>query len=109
MILEQDSKPSNELKHTPLAATLSKEILLFDGTKTPFAQKIYAIVAKIPIGKTLSYTQVAIAAGNPKAARAIGNIMNKNRDMHVPCHRVVRSDGSIGGYAFGGKRKKDAS
>lgn len=78
----------------------------FQGMQTPFAQRVYAIVAKIPKGKTLSYKQVASAAGRPNAARAVGNIMNKNRDARVPCHRVVKADGTAGGYAWGSAKKK---
>lgn len=70
-------------------------------------EKVYEIVSKIPKGFVMTYGQVAVLAGNPKASRAVGNILNKNRDTQkVPCHRVVRSDGSISGYAFGGGRVK---
>lgn len=79
----------------------------FNGIQTPFAQHVYLVVSKIPKGKTLSYTQVARAAGRPNAARAVGNIMNKNRDSRVPCHRVVNSDGSVGGYAWGSTKKRN--
>jgi methylated-DNA-[protein]-cysteine S-methyltransferase len=71
-----------------------------------FTEKVYAVVAKIPRGKTLTYKQVAERAGNPRAYRAVGNIMNKNPDTKkVPCHRVVRSDGDTGGYASGRAKK----
>ena len=71
-----------------------------------FKEKVYAVVAKIPKGQTMTYQQVARLAGSPKAYRAVGNIMNKNPDTQkVPCHRVVRSDGSPGGYARGTSRK----
>lgn len=71
-----------------------------------FKEKVYAVVAKIPKGKTMTYQQVAQLAGSPMAYRAVGNIMNKNPDTKkVPCHRVVRSDGTPGGYARGTNRK----
>lgn len=71
-----------------------------------FKEKVYAVVAKIPKGQTMTYQQVARLAGSPKAYRAVGNIMNKNPDTaKVPCHRVVRSDGTPGGYAQGTSRK----
>lgn len=70
-----------------------------------FKERVLKVVAKIPKGKTLSYKEVARRAGNPRAARAVGNIMNKNYDPKVPCHRVIRSDGSIGGYRSGAKKK----
>jgi methylated-DNA-[protein]-cysteine S-methyltransferase len=70
-----------------------------------FRQRVLKIVQKIPEGKVLSYVQVAKAVGSPRAWRAVGNILNKNRNPQIPCHRVVRSDGKIGGYAKGTKKK----
>jgi O-6-methylguanine DNA methyltransferase len=66
-----------------------------------FSQKVLKIVSKIPRGKTLSYKEVAKRAGSPKAYRAVGSIMHKNRNPKVFCHRVIRSDGTVGGYAGG--------
>lgn len=63
------------------------------------------IVSKIPKGQTLTYKEVAQKAGNPKAYRAVGNILNKNYDSKIPCHRVVRSDGKTGGYNRGAQIK----
>ncbi|MDP3970494.1 MAG: MGMT family protein [bacterium] len=73
---------------------------------TEFAQKVFRIVKQIPKGETLSYKQVAILAGNEEAARAVGNILNSNYDLLIPCHRVIRSDGKIGGYNGGARKKK---
>ncbi len=71
-----------------------------------FTEKVYRVVSKIPRGKTLTYKEVACRAGNPRAYRAVGNIMHNNPDTRrVPCHRVVRSDGTPGGYASGTKQK----
>lgn len=67
-----------------------------------FAKKVYAVVRRIPKGKTMTYGQVAKKAGNPRAARAVGTIMSKNWDPEVPCHRVVRTDGKPSGYNRGG-------
>ena len=68
---------------------------------TPFSQKVYDVVSKIPKGSTLTYKEVAKRAGSSDASRAVGNILNKNYDSTIPCHRVVRSDGKIGGYNRG--------
>ncbi len=77
------------------------------GAQTPFAQEVYRIVSKIPKGKTMTYAEVARKAGKPGASRAVGSILAKNKDpKRVPCHRVIRSDGGMGGYAFGGVKKK---
>ena len=71
-----------------------------------FTARVYAVVAGIPRGKVMTYREVARAAGRPNAYRAVGNIMHNNPDMkRVPCHRVVRSDGTVGGYARGAARK----
>jgi methylated-DNA-[protein]-cysteine S-methyltransferase len=73
---------------------------------TPFGEKVYAIVAKIPKGKTMTYKQVAAKAGKPGASRAVGSLMAKNYRPNVPCHRVIRSDGRIGNYNRGGMLRK---
>lgn len=65
-----------------------------------------SIVRKIPKGKTLTYKQVAARAGNPLAARAVGAVMRANYDKSVPCHRVVRSDDTLGSYNRGGEERK---
>jgi methylated-DNA-[protein]-cysteine S-methyltransferase len=70
-----------------------------------FSEKVYQIVAKIPRGKVLTYKEIAKRAGSPKAYRAVGNILSKNRNLKVPCHRVIRSDGKAGGYNRGARRK----
>lgn len=66
----------------------------------PFAAKVVAVVRRIPKGQTRTYKQVARLAGRPKAYRAVGNIMNRYgiTVTGIPCHRVVRSDGTVGGY-----------
>ncbi len=74
--------------------------------KKSFTEKVRAVVKRIPKGKVLTYKQVARLAGRPLAYRAVGNIMNKNYDKNVPCHRVIKSDGTIGGYRLGGKLKE---
>ena len=66
-----------------------------------FTQKVYDVVSKIPKGSTLTYKEVAKRAGSSDASRAVGNILNKNYDSTIPCHRVVRSDGKTGGYNRG--------
>lgn len=74
-------------------------------SRRSFAEKVFAVVAKISRGETMTYKEVARRAGSPRAYRAVGNILNKNRSPKVPCHRVVRSDGDPGGFAWGRKKK----
>jgi O-6-methylguanine DNA methyltransferase len=80
-------------------------MLEFEGMKS-FKDKVYEIVAKIPKGKVLTYKEVAQRAGNKFASRAVGNILSKNYNLKIPCHRVIRSDGGLGGYNRGLKNKK---
>jgi methylated-DNA-[protein]-cysteine S-methyltransferase len=70
-----------------------------------FAQRVRAVVATIPKGQVMTYKQVAALAGSPGAYRAVGNILSKNFDPRIPCHRVVRSDGLLGGYNRGAVQK----
>jgi O-6-methylguanine DNA methyltransferase len=70
-----------------------------------FRDRVFAIVKTIPAGKTLTYKEVAIRAGNPRAYRAVGNILHTNYDPKIPCHRVVRSDGKTGGWNRGADEK----
>ncbi len=68
---------------------------------------IYELVAKIPEGKVTTYAELAEAVGKPRASRLIGNILNRNPNpIVVPCHRVVKSNGYVGGYAYGSDAKK---
>jgi len=75
-------------------------------TKINFKKSVIEIVSKITRGQVMTYKEVAICAGRPRAFRAIGNVLNKNYDPKIPCHRVIRSDGKIGGYNRGISAKK---
>jgi len=72
-----------------------------------FTEHVLAVVRRIPRGTTLTYKGVARRAGRPRAYRAVGNILNRYGGMQhgIPCHRVVKSDGSVGGYRWGKKKK----
>lgn len=71
-----------------------------------FEEKVYQIVKEIPAGKFLTYKEVAQRAGSPEAWRAVGNILAKNKSPEIPCHRIIRSDGKIGGYKYGQRKKR---
>lgn len=73
--------------------------------KKSFSDRVYSVVKNIPRGKVFTYKQVATMAGSPRAFRAVGNILNKNYDPNIPCHRVIRSDGKTGGYNRGKENK----
>ncbi|MFA5355681.1 MAG: MGMT family protein [Candidatus Paceibacterota bacterium] len=70
-----------------------------------FKEKVLKVVRKIPKGKVLTYKEVAVLCGSVRAYRAVGNVLNKNNDPEIPCHRVVRSDG-LGGYNRGRDKKR---
>ena len=74
---------------------------------TEFQQQVWALLRKIPAGRTKSYAEIAAALGNPSATRAVARACASNRlAVVIPCHRVVRSDGSLGGYRWGVERKE---
>lgn len=73
-----------------------------------FQKDVLEVVSKIPEGRVATYKKVAEALGNPKAYRAVGNVLANNpKPVEIPCHRVVKSDGKIGGYAMGSEKKKE--
>lgn len=73
---------------------------------TPFQQRVWAALRTIPAGSTWSYTELAAAAGSGSATRAVGSANGANPvSLVIPCHRVIRSDGALGGYGGGIERK----
>ncbi len=68
------------------------------GRADGFAQRVLAVVRRIPPGRVATYGDVAALAGRPAAARAVGNILGRCRNPGVPCHRVVAAGGRLGGY-----------
>lgn len=81
--------------------------ILKDRRFTDFEKAVYRAACRIPKGQTRSYAWVAKAVGAPGGARAVGNALNKNPyPGPIPCHRVIRSDGSLGGYAKGPEAKR---
>jgi AraC family transcriptional regulator of adaptative response/methylated-DNA-[protein]-cysteine methyltransferase len=79
-----------------------------DVAATAFQWRVWDALTRIPAGQTLSYRALAAKLGAPKAARAVGNACGNNRlALIVPCHRVVREDGSLGGWRWGVERKRE--
>lgn len=75
---------------------------------TLFQMKVFEVLKSIPYGHTLSYEDVAILIGKPKASRAVGNACNKNPIMIVvPCHRVIGKNGKLVGFAYGTDLKEE--
>ena len=71
-----------------------------------FKERVLTVVQTIPSGEVMTYKEVAVQAGSPRAFRAVGTIMANNRDLSVPCHRVVCTDRFLGGYNGGIERKE---
>jgi methylated-DNA-[protein]-cysteine S-methyltransferase len=108
-ILRDDRKNKEALSQ--LKKYLKGELKQFncqlDFKGTPFTRKAWIEVAKIPYSKTRSYKQIAQAIGHPKAFRAVGNANGSNPlPLIIPCHRVIESNGGLGGYGHGLKVKK---
>ena len=108
-IVRDDRKHRNILNQ--LRKYLKGELQHFDCKLdfrgTPFQKKVWSALAKIPYGRTRSYGDIARAIGHPKAFRAVGNANGRNSiPLIVPCHRVIESNGGLGGFGHGIKVKK---
>jgi len=82
--------------------------LPLDVRGTAFQRRVWQALQEIPVGATVSYTEIARRIGAPRAARAVAGACAANHlAVAIPCHRVVRNDGSLSGYAWGVERKRD--
>ena len=104
LIVEQggslNKKTETEIK-AYLAGKLKKFTIDFEIDASPFQKKVLKFVSKIPYGKTVSYGEMALKLGNPRASRAVGTANARNNlPLIIPCHRVVAADG-LGGYGGG--------
>ncbi len=108
--LRQDGKALKTEKDQVLAflsgdATLAK--LPLDVRGTVFQQRVWSALRQIPRGETRTYKDIASAIGSPKAVRAVGSACGANPvALVIPCHRALRTDGGLGGYAWGLERKQ---
>jgi AraC family transcriptional regulator of adaptative response/methylated-DNA-[protein]-cysteine methyltransferase len=81
--------------------------LPLDVRGTAFQRRVWLALQEIPVGQTVSYSEIARRIGSPKATRAVaGACAANNLAVAIPCHRVVRNDGAVSGYAWGVERKK---
>lgn len=115
LFFETDSVPKGaELRETAalteaslqlkayLAGNLQEFSLSLQPEGTAFMQSVWKILCSIPYGKTASYKEVAVAAGNPQAGRAVGMASNRNPiPIFIPCHRVIGTNGKLVGYRGG--------
>jgi AraC family transcriptional regulator, regulatory protein of adaptative response / methylated-DNA-[protein]-cysteine methyltransferase len=92
---------------SPSSASLSSSLLPLDIRATAFQRRVWTYLQSIPFGATRSYSQVAKGIGRPRAVRAVARACATNPvAVAIPCHRIVRQDGSMGGYRWGVERKK---
>jgi AraC family transcriptional regulator, regulatory protein of adaptative response / methylated-DNA-[protein]-cysteine methyltransferase len=109
-VIEQGGAPMATLVESAVAAVndpARASALPLDVAGTAFQQAVWAELQRIPLGETRSYAQIAAAVGKPGAVRAAGSANGANNvAVLIPCHRVIRSDGSLGGYAYGLERKR---
>jgi len=99
--LSENNEYLNQLKEYLLGKRKSFDLpLVLVGT--PFQMKVWEYIQNIPYGKTQTYNEVARGIGHPRSARAVGNALHTNPiSIIIPCHRVVRSDGTLGGFGGG--------
>lgn len=96
-------------RSSPLAQQLADLILSYSplpiqplATGTPFQLRVWQALTRIPYGTTTSYREIATAIGSPRATRAVGTAIGANRlAILIPCHRVIRNNGQIGGFGWG--------
>jgi O-6-methylguanine DNA methyltransferase len=108
-IIRDDRKNRNVLNQLKkyLKGELQRFDCKLDFKGTPFQKKVWSALAKIPYGQTGSYKEIARAIGHPKAFRAVGNANGQNSiPLIIPCHRVIESNGGLGGFGHGVKVKK---
>lgn len=112
--INHDVKKISSIKGTKEKLLLSSLMVTMTDKKTKISTSkpirnndVYDLLMKIPTGKVSTYGDLARALGNPSASRTIGRILGENPNpIKVPCHRVVMSNGQIGGYAYGTARKR---
>lgn len=108
--LNHDMKKLPSIEGTKYKMHISSPITTIQdisNSKPIRSSDVYGLLLKIPAGKVSTYGDLARALGNPSASRAIGRILGENPNpIKVPCHRVVMSNGQVGGYAYGTARKK---
>ena len=108
-IIKDDRKNRNVVNQLKkyLKGELQRFDCKLDFKGTPFQKKVWSALAKIPYGRTRSYRDIARAIGHPKAVRAVGNANGRNSiPLIIPCHRVIESNGGLGGFGHGIKVKK---
>lgn len=104
-ILTRDDLMTKEYIKKAFDIKGTKVGILMKGTE--FQVRVWESLLSIPFGKTVSYSDIARAIGFPKAVRAVGTACGRNSIAYlIPCHRVLTSDGKLGGYRWGTKRKE---
>ena len=101
------TKEKMKLQISSQMASMSNKSTRISANKLIRNSDVYDLLLKIPAGKVSTYGDLARALGNPSASRAIGRILGENPNpIKVPCHRIVMSNGRVGGYAYGTAKKR---
>jgi methylated-DNA-[protein]-cysteine S-methyltransferase len=101
------TKEKMKLQISSKMASMSNKATRISTNKPIRSSEVYDLLLKIPVGKVSTYGDLARALGNPSASRAIGRILGENPNpIKVPCHRIVMSNGRVGGYAYGTAKKR---
>ncbi len=109
-VIRNDRKNRNVLNQLKeyLRGELQRFDCKLDFKGTPFQKRVWSALAKIPYGQTRSYKEIARAIGHPRAFRAVGNANGQNSiPLIIPCHRVIESNGGLGGFGHGVQVKKE--
>ncbi|WP_393971485.1 methylated-DNA--[protein]-cysteine S-methyltransferase [Oxyplasma meridianum] len=106
-IIEKDEGNHQYIGGIVKAIDGSHQDFTFDIHGTEFQMKVWDAISKIPYGSTMTYSQIAEKIGRPKAVRSVANACGKNPvPIIIPCHRVIRKSGDLGGYGLGIHVKK---
>jgi O-6-methylguanine DNA methyltransferase len=109
-VIRNDRKNRNVLNQLKeyLRGELQRFDCKLDFKGTPFQKRVWSALARIPYGQTRSYKEIARAIGHPRAFRAVGNANGQNSmPLIIPCHRVIESNGGLGGFGHGVQVKKE--
>jgi O-6-methylguanine DNA methyltransferase len=102
-----EKRPGNGLQRSEATPAIPGAGATPPRLSTPFQRRVWDYLVTIPAGETRSYAEVAAALGCPRATRAVANACAANTEpVTIPCHRVIRADGTLGGYRWGVARKR---
>lgn len=107
VVLQEKQEAMHDVAKEHIAGSRLSEAIVLDIHGTDFQQKVWKALCTIPYGTTKTYRDIALLIDRPHAVRAVGTAIGSNPIGYIiPCHRVIRNDGGVGGYAWGVARKE---